>query len=121
VYWLVFFSIVVHGLSIPVNNLVYRAMGVKPIVDAQGPTEKQRLRHSASVPKDSTLSLNRRDSVVVRNSFSGNNTRHGVTARDMSQDVELGFTLDRESTTQSEDPFNTAWRSGGSIVSCSEM
>ncbi|KAI8718585.1 Na-H-Exchanger domain-containing protein [Fusarium sp. LHS14.1] len=31
IYWLVFFSIVVHGLSIPALNLIYRRLGVKPI------------------------------------------------------------------------------------------
>lgn len=31
IYFLVVFSIVVHGLSIPALNLVYRRMGVKPI------------------------------------------------------------------------------------------
>lgn len=33
VYWLVLFSIVVHGLSIPGLNLIYKYMGVKPIQD----------------------------------------------------------------------------------------
>ncbi|OAQ63002.1 sodium/hydrogen exchanger family domain-containing protein [Pochonia chlamydosporia 170] len=31
VYWLVLFSIVVHGLSIPALNIIYVYMGVKPI------------------------------------------------------------------------------------------
>ncbi|KAH7001184.1 Cation/H+ exchanger [Ilyonectria destructans] len=33
VYWLVFFSIVVHGLSIPALDILYRYLGVKPIHD----------------------------------------------------------------------------------------
>lgn len=33
VYWLVFFSIVVHGLSIPALNLIYQWRGVEPIQD----------------------------------------------------------------------------------------
>ncbi|CAM1504579.1 Fc.00g021700.m01.CDS01 [Cosmosporella sp. VM-42] len=33
VYWLVFFSIVVHGLSIPALSIVYSYMNVKPIQD----------------------------------------------------------------------------------------
>ncbi len=33
VYWLVFFSIIVHGLSMPALVLVYKHMGVKPIKD----------------------------------------------------------------------------------------
>ncbi|GJN67147.1 hypothetical protein PLICBS_001171 [Purpureocillium lilacinum] len=31
VYWLVLFSIIVHGLSIPALNLIYTYMGIKPI------------------------------------------------------------------------------------------
>ena len=33
VFWLVLFSIVVHGLSIPALSAVYRAYGVPPIAD----------------------------------------------------------------------------------------
>ena len=33
VYWLVLFSIIVHGLSIPALNIIYTYMGVKPIKD----------------------------------------------------------------------------------------
>ena len=33
VYWLVLFSIVVHGLSIPALDIIYRYMGVQPIQD----------------------------------------------------------------------------------------
>ncbi|KAF7544301.1 hypothetical protein G7Z17_g10070 [Cylindrodendrum hubeiense] len=33
VYWLVLFSIIVHGLSIPALDILYRYLGVKPIHD----------------------------------------------------------------------------------------
>ncbi|KAF5024483.1 hypothetical protein F66182_3423 [Fusarium sp. NRRL 66182] len=33
IYWLVFFSIVVHGLSIPVLNFIYQCRGIEPIQD----------------------------------------------------------------------------------------
>ncbi|KAM0541269.1 hypothetical protein ACHAPJ_013314 [Fusarium lateritium] len=33
IYWLVFFSIVVHGLSIPVLDIFYRRRGIEPIQD----------------------------------------------------------------------------------------
>ena len=33
VYWLVLFSIVFHGLSIPALNIAYRYMGVEPVQD----------------------------------------------------------------------------------------
>lgn len=37
VYWLVFFSIVWHGLSIPVLNAFYSWKGVQPVQDEDGP------------------------------------------------------------------------------------
>lgn len=32
VYWLVLFSIVFHGLSIPALNLIYKVLGVPPVL-----------------------------------------------------------------------------------------
>ena len=37
VYWLVFFSIVWHGLSIPALNAFYAWKGVQPVTDDDGP------------------------------------------------------------------------------------
>lgn len=39
VYWLVLFSIVVHGLSIPALNAFYVWKGVQPVQDEEGPVE----------------------------------------------------------------------------------
>jgi hypothetical protein len=118
VYWLVLFSIVVHGLSIPVHNLVYKAMGVKPIVDARGPTEKWWLSISEPAPKNSTVSLKRRGSIVVHNPFSAVDLSDGVI--DPVRDLELGLTLNREPMIQFEEPSSRAWTSEESILSCSD-
>lgn len=39
VYWLVLFSIVVHGLSIPALDIIYRYMGVQPIQNDEAPKD----------------------------------------------------------------------------------
>lgn len=72
VYWLVFFSIVVHGLSIPILNVFLKWRGVKPIEDEHGPVEMDMLSHRSSIPKNSLrrMSHDRRPSMVVRNRFS---------------------------------------------------
>lgn len=41
VYWLVLFSIVVHGLSIPALNLIYKFYGVKPIQEDSVPIRRK--------------------------------------------------------------------------------
>ncbi|KAK2759987.1 hypothetical protein FQN54_002723 [Arachnomyces sp. PD_36] len=69
VYWLVLFSIIVHGLSIPLHNLIYKWAGVKPIVDETGPIPMRRLSMNQSVPKNSTRS-DKHESVIVNNRFS---------------------------------------------------
>ncbi|KAF1817458.1 Na(+)/H(+) antiporter 1 [Eremomyces bilateralis CBS 781.70] len=51
VYWLVLFSIVVHGLSIPALNLIYSWMGVKPI--QEDAVELKRLSLKISPPRNS--------------------------------------------------------------------
>lgn len=76
-YWLVLFSIVFHGLSIPVNNLIYKSLGVNPVVDKEGPTEVRRLSRTMSLPKNSSVDPKRRDSVTVYNRFSRPNTSGG--------------------------------------------
>ncbi|KAL2157892.1 hypothetical protein VTH06DRAFT_4946 [Thermothelomyces fergusii] len=53
VYWLVFFSIVVHGLSIPALDWVYRARGVPPIRD--DPVELRRLSARVPTPVNATV------------------------------------------------------------------
>ncbi|KND86791.1 Na(+)/H(+) antiporter 2 [Tolypocladium ophioglossoides CBS 100239] len=64
VYWLVLFSIVVHGVSIPALNLIYTYMGVKPI--QEDAVEIRRASMGAATPvnavpgdKDTFIAYNR--------------------------------------------------------------
>lgn len=67
VYWLVCFSIVVHGLSIPVLNCIYKLLRVPVICDH--PVEVQLLSENEPVPNNSVV--NRRGhSMVLNNRFS---------------------------------------------------
>ncbi|KAL6868829.1 hypothetical protein ACO1O0_000151 [Amphichorda felina] len=66
VYWLVLFSIVVHGLSIPALNLVYRYMGVKPIKDDAVEVRRRSIR--AATPPNAVVGG--QDRFVVYNRFS---------------------------------------------------
>ncbi|KAK2739911.1 hypothetical protein FQN55_009085 [Onygenales sp. PD_40] len=65
VYWLVLFSIVVHGLSIPMHNLIYQICGVRPIAEPADVIEILPLTAHASVSK-STLHDEKRDSISIR-------------------------------------------------------
>jgi hypothetical protein len=67
VYWLVFFSIVVHGLSIPVLNGIYKWLRVATIHDH--PVEVLMLSENEPVPNNSIV---HREShlVTVNNRFS---------------------------------------------------
>ena len=69
VYWLVLFSIIWHGLSIPALNLIYKWRGVPPIQDEDGPAVIQRLSTRDPLPKNS-MADEKRGSVVVNNRFS---------------------------------------------------
>ncbi|KAJ5684858.1 uncharacterized protein N7477_001203 [Penicillium maclennaniae] len=67
VYWLVCFSIVVHGLSIPALNCIYKLLRVPVIQDH--PVEVQLLSENEPVPNNSVV--NRRGhSMVLNNRFS---------------------------------------------------
>ncbi|KAF1974105.1 hypothetical protein BU23DRAFT_638115 [Bimuria novae-zelandiae CBS 107.79] len=68
VYWLVFFSIVFHGLSIPALDAFYRYKGVAPIVEEE-PAEV-RLRFDADAPPPNSYVNPKRSSVIVHNRFS---------------------------------------------------
>lgn len=48
VYWLVLFSIVVHGLSIPALNIIYTYMGIKQIKDDS--VEMRRMSRTIATP-----------------------------------------------------------------------
>lgn len=68
VYWLVLFSIVVHGLSIPLLNAFYKFRGVEPITE-DSPVEIPIRSSAQAQPKNSRKSEHRR-SVFVHNRFS---------------------------------------------------
>ncbi|RCI09332.1 hypothetical protein L249_1415 [Ophiocordyceps polyrhachis-furcata BCC 54312] len=67
VYWLVFFSIVVHGLSIPALNAIYNYMGVQPIQD--DPVEIRRRSSRAATPPNAVTGSSR-DTFIAYNRFS---------------------------------------------------
>ena len=71
VYWLVFFSIVVHGLSIPVLNGIYKWLKVPAIRDH--PVEVKLLSENEPVPNNSVVDR-RVHSVILNNRFSRNLT-----------------------------------------------
>lgn len=74
VYWLVLFSIIVHGLSIPALNIFLRWRGVEPICDEKGGVEMDMLSTKSPLPKNSRRSISagpsRRNSIIVHNRFS---------------------------------------------------
>ncbi|KAI9158104.1 putative Na(+)/H(+) antiporter [Paramyrothecium foliicola] len=53
VYWLVFFSIVWHGLSIPVLNMIYKFMKVQPVQDDA--TEIRRKSLQVAAPNNAII------------------------------------------------------------------
>lgn len=67
VYWLVFFSIVIHGLSIPVLNAIYKWLQVPIIRDH--PVEIQLLSENEPIPNNSVVNQQARH-VTVNNRFS---------------------------------------------------
>lgn len=68
VYWLVFFSIILHGLSIPALDAFYKWKGVAPIVEAE-PAEIAMPSDKDALPPNSYMNP-KRGSVVVHNRFS---------------------------------------------------
>jgi hypothetical protein len=68
VYWLVLFSIVWHGLSIPALDSFYRWKKVQPIVERE-PTELRVLSESDALPTNAYANP-KRNSIIVHNRFS---------------------------------------------------
>lgn len=68
VYWLVFFSIIVHGLSVPILHLIYRLRKV-PKVHDEHPIEIVLLSTNEPLPANSTANVNRH-SAILNNRFS---------------------------------------------------
>lgn len=90
VYWLVLFSVVVHGLSIPGLNLVYKCMGVKPIKDDAVEVR----RASTLAPTPANAVVGGQDRFVVYNRFSrptSNNIGLPVDQLNAARDAEPRF------------------------------
>jgi hypothetical protein len=68
VYWLVLFSIVWHGLSIPALDAFYRFKGVQPITD-EDPIEVRVLSEYNAMPINAYANP-KRNSIIVHNRFS---------------------------------------------------
>lgn len=68
VYWLVLFSIIFHGLSIPALDAFYRYKGVAPIVEEE-PAEVRQRSVAEALPANSYVNP-KRQSVIVHNRFS---------------------------------------------------
>ncbi|KAF1984983.1 hypothetical protein K402DRAFT_413453 [Aulographum hederae CBS 113979] len=67
VYWLVLFSIIFHGLSIPALDAFYRWRGVQPLVDEE-PVSKMMASSTDALPNNSFV--DRRGSIIQNNRFS---------------------------------------------------
>ncbi|OLN81851.1 putative Na(+)/H(+) antiporter C3A11.09-like protein 1 [Colletotrichum chlorophyti] len=66
VYWLALFSIIVHGLSIPILSAIYGYMGVKPIQEDAVSLRRRSIR----VPPPSNAIEGDRDTFIAFNRFS---------------------------------------------------
>ena len=100
VYFLVLFSIVVHGLSIPALELIYRWRGVQPIMEL-APSMERRRSMSEALPPNSHVG--RCGSVVRHNRFSR------VISRDGVEDIETGWTRSRSVSMSRPVSRGTSW------------
>ena len=114
VYWLVFFSIIVHGLSIPILNGIYRLLRVAAIQDH--PVDVMLLSENEPIPNNSVA--HREDhSVTVNNRFSCISHQSQVVRGDQelnmirlrpSQSNSNEVTISRITSKQSSDHFEQA-------------
>ncbi|KAJ4291678.1 hypothetical protein N0V90_009573 [Kalmusia sp. IMI 367209] len=116
VYFLVLFSIVVHGLSIPFLDAIYRWRKVLPIVEE--PVEIRPISHRDALPNNAYVDP-RRGSIVVNNRFSRATSvataRTGRVGHDANLDAQSSFEdLERRfgETARSPD-FRSMSRVGG--------
>jgi hypothetical protein len=107
VYFLVLFSIVVHGLSIPALELIYRWRKVEPIVEIE-PATVRRLSVSEPLPNNAHVDP-RCGSVVRHNRFSR------VTTRDDSaiDDPERQYSHRENFSRSRPPPVTPTWRLTG--------
>lgn len=88
VYFLVLFSIVVHGLSIPALDIIYRWQKVPPIVELD-PVTTRRLSVSSALPNNAHIDP-RHGSVVQHNRFSRATSRDPIGINTMD-DLERNY------------------------------
>ena len=100
VYWLVVFSIIWHGLSIPALDAFYRWRGIQPIEEDE-PFEERRLSVSDPLPNNSFIHP-KRGSVVRHNRFSRSMHRPAVNLEDRPVSPPRSFTTVRPVSAASE-------------------
>ncbi|KAL2836930.1 Sodium/hydrogen exchanger family-domain-containing protein [Aspergillus pseudoustus] len=69
IYFLVVFSIIIHGLSIPILSIIYQLLNVPHEIDPLGPAEVRRLSINTNLPPNSALEPRQR-SILMYNRFS---------------------------------------------------
>jgi hypothetical protein len=105
VYFLVLFSIVVHGLSIPALEIIYRWQKVAPIVEMEPVTER-RLSTSFALPNNAHVDQ-MHGSVVRHNRFSRAVSRDG---RLSFEDIEKRYGKDAHASRSRPPPEAPTWR-----------
>lgn len=115
VYFLVLFSIVVHGLSIPALELIYRWKGVRPIVELEPSMERRRIV-SEALPPNSHVDP-RCGSVVRHNRFSRVITQDGINDLEegwsRSSNVSFSSPVSRPVSRGRQMPDTPVWRLTG--------
>ncbi|KAF1916958.1 Sodium/hydrogen exchanger family-domain-containing protein [Ampelomyces quisqualis] len=105
VYFLILFSIVVHGLSIPALELIYRWQKVEPIVEMEPVTER---RFSISSPLPNNAHIDHRHGNIVRhNRFSHAASRNGGMS---FENIERRYGKSEHGSTSRPHPDTPTWR-----------
>jgi hypothetical protein len=105
VYFLILFSIVVHGLSIPALELIYRWQKVEPIVEMEPVTER-RFSVSSALPNNAHID-HRHGSVVRHNRFSRAVSRDGGMS---FEDIERRYGRSEHASKSRPPPETPTWR-----------
>lgn len=89
VYWLVFFSVIVHGISVPILHLIYKWCKVPVIRDE--PIEVVLLSHSEPLPANSTAQP-QRHTAILNNRFSRQDDSYDEPCETTAEVAEAGTT-----------------------------